>query len=115
MRRHLAWFVAAAVFGAFGGAVAAGLDETAVVAHLTAADHEVDEGYFSLGDRATVVVRPGSELHSWLAAHRGQRVRLMIGVTRDGLRTEPALRPGSGRGAGEISRRLKPSATAAVR
>ena len=108
MRRHLAWFVAAAVFGLFGGAVAAGLDEAAVVAHLTAADHEVEEGYFSLGDGTTVVARPGSELHRWLTSHRGQKVRLMIGVTRDGLNTEPALRPGSGRDTGEISRRLKP-------
>jgi ABC-type anion transport system duplicated permease subunit len=53
-------------------------DETTLVADLTAADHEVDEGYFALGQKTTVVAQPGSPLHAWLSSHRGQRVRVLI-------------------------------------
>jgi hypothetical protein len=53
-------------------------DETTLVADLTAADHEVDEGYFALGQKATLVAQPGSALHTWLSTHRGQRVRILI-------------------------------------
>jgi hypothetical protein len=53
-------------------------DETTLVADLTAADHEVDEGYFALGQKTTVIAQPGSALHSWLSSHRGQRVRILI-------------------------------------
>jgi hypothetical protein len=100
------WLVVAVVglvVGVLGGAAAAGLNAAAVVAQLTAADHEVDEGYFSLGDGATVIAKPGSELHRWLSDHRGQKVRLRVETTLDGLNTEPAMRPGSGRDSGAVS------------
>jgi hypothetical protein len=96
--------LAALVLGALGGAAAAGVDEAAVVAEVSAADHEVEEGYFTLGEGATVIARPGTELHRFLASHRGQRVRLAIGAARDGLNGDPALRPGTGRDSGQMSR-----------
>ena len=105
MRRLVVWCAAAMVLGVLGAAVAAGLDETTVVAHLTAADHEVDEGYFSIGDGTTVIARPGSDLHRWLTAHRGQKVRLVVETTRDGATDDPTLRPGLGRETGQVSRR----------
>jgi hypothetical protein len=104
MRRQVLWFVAAVLLGVLGGAAAAGLDETTIVAEVSAADHEVDEGYFTLGDGATVIAKPGSELHRFLTAHRGQKVRLAIEGTRDGISGDPSLRPGSGRDSGQISR-----------
>ncbi|MGH9313381.1 MAG: hypothetical protein ACRD09_11335 [Vicinamibacterales bacterium] len=55
-------------------------DETVVVAELTAADHEVEEGYFALGQKATLIAQPGTKFHGWLANHRGQRVRVLITV-----------------------------------
>lgn len=39
-------------------------DETVLTVQVSSADHEMEEGYFSLGDSATVMVRPGSELHA---------------------------------------------------
>ena len=105
MRRLVAWFAALILFGAISAAVAAGLDETTLVAELTAADHEADEGYFSIGEEATVVARPGTELHRWLSAHRGQKVRLVVETTLDGAAADPSLRPGSGRETGLTSRR----------
>jgi hypothetical protein len=51
-----------------------------VVADLTAADHEVEEGYFALGQKATLMAPPGSSLHGWLSTHRGQRVRVLITI-----------------------------------
>lgn len=110
MRRGLLVLVTVVglVAGLFGAAVAAGLNQAAVVAQLTAADHEVEEGYFTLGDGATVIVKPGSDLHAWLTAHRGQKVRLRVEATRDGLNSDPAMRPGIGRDSGEVSRQIRP-------
>jgi hypothetical protein len=107
MRHHMAWIAAAVLLGVLGGAAAASLDETTVVAEVSAADHEVEEGYFTLGEGATVIAKPGSELYRFLASHRGQKVRLVIGGTRDGLNGDPLLRPGGGRELGQISR-VKP-------
>jgi hypothetical protein len=107
--RRVSWVVVVVLgvsFGVLGAAVAAGLNEAAVVARLSAADHEADEGYFSLGDGVTVIAKPGSELHRWLSANRGQKVRLRVEATMDGLNTDPGMRPGSGRDSGAISRRI---------
>ena len=107
MRPQVAWFGAAVLFGVLGGAAAAGLDETTVTAQLSAADHEADEGYFTVGEGATLIAKPGSELHRWLAAHRGQKVRLVVEGARDGLSDpDPDQKPGIGRDTGAISWRL---------
>jgi hypothetical protein len=107
MRDRVKGYVLVALFaGGAGGAFAAGFDETSLIAMLTAADHEIEEGYFTLGDGTTVVARPGSELHQWLAAHRGRRVRLTLEATIDRTNAEPAMRPGTGRENGDVSWRI---------
>ena len=41
-------------------------DEAVVTVQVTSAEHEAEEGYFSLGDSTTVMVKPGTELYrSW--------------------------------------------------
>lgn len=105
MRRQGLWFIAVLLLG-LGAATAASLDEATVVAEVSAADHEAEEGYFTLGDGATMMVMPGSELHRFLASHRGQKVRLVIEAARDGVSGDPSLRPGNGRESGQISRVL---------
>ncbi|HSL23304.1 MAG TPA: hypothetical protein VK886_17375 [Vicinamibacterales bacterium] len=109
MRRQVMCLVAAVFFGVLGGAIAAGIDEATVIAELTAADHEADEGYFSVGEGTTVLARPGSDLHRWLATHRGQKVRLVIEAARDDSTPPPGARPGSGRDTGEVSLTLRPA------
>jgi hypothetical protein len=95
---------AAVLLVGLGAAAAASLDEATVVAEVSAADHEVEEGYFTLGDGATMVVKPGSELHRFLASHRGRKVRLVIEPARDGVQGDPSLRSGDGRDSGHIGR-----------
>lgn len=104
MRRQVAWIVAVGLLGIFGGAAAASLDEATVVAEVSAADHEVEEGYFTLGDGATIIAKPGSDLYRFLTSHRGQKVRLMVEGVKDGVSGDPSLKPGTGRDSGQISR-----------
>lgn len=58
-------------------------DETVLNVQVTSADHETDEGYFSLGEQATVMVKPGSELFKFLTRHRGQKVRIVLTQNED--------------------------------
>jgi hypothetical protein len=62
----------------FGLGRAADRDETAVTVQVSAAEHESQEGYFSLGPETTVIARPGSELHRFLTRHNGRKVRLSV-------------------------------------
>jgi hypothetical protein len=80
-RSKTAWLLLALLL--VGAGVATGYamaDETVVIAEITAADHEVEEGYFALGQKATLIAQPGTKLHGWLANHRGQRVRVLIAI-----------------------------------
>ncbi len=74
--------------------------EIARVAAVVAADHEVEEGYFSVGDGAEVVARPGSALHQWLSAHRDQKVRLLIQAIHEGDTPDPDNHHGLSRDTG---------------
>ena len=38
----------------------------------------MEEGYFSLGDSATVLVKPGSDLYRFLARQRGHQVKILL-------------------------------------
>jgi hypothetical protein len=60
------------------GVARAHIEGAAITAYVTSADHEVIDGYFSLGQDTTVVAKPGTDLHRWLSKHRGQRVRLTL-------------------------------------
>ena len=43
-----------------------------------ATDQEAQEGYFAIDNQTMLVVKPGSELHNYMRARVGQRVRLTI-------------------------------------
>lgn len=53
-------------------------DETTVTVAVSSADHEVEEGYFALGETATVMAKPGTDLHRFLVRHRGRKVKIVL-------------------------------------
>jgi hypothetical protein len=53
-------------------------DETVVTVQVSSADHEVQEGYFALGEQATVMVKPGSALYQFLSRQRGRKVKIVL-------------------------------------
>jgi hypothetical protein len=53
-------------------------DEAVVTVKVTSADHEVQEGYFSLGENTTVMVKPGSDLFRFLSRHRGSTITVTL-------------------------------------
>jgi hypothetical protein len=53
-------------------------DEASLTVQVSSADHEMEEGYFSLGDSATVMVKPGTELYRFLSRKRGHAVRITL-------------------------------------
>ena len=53
-------------------------DETIMTVKVTSADHELQEGYFSLGDSATVLAKPGSDLFRFLARQRDRTVTITL-------------------------------------
>lgn len=53
-------------------------DEATVTVQVSSADHELEEGYFSLGDAATVIAKPGSNLHRFLTRQRGRTVKIVL-------------------------------------
>jgi hypothetical protein len=73
-----AWIVLALVLAALSVGRAADRDETTVTVQVSAADHEIQEGYFTLGDSVTVMVKPGSDLYRFLARQRGRKVKILL-------------------------------------
>ena len=53
-------------------------DETVLTVQVSSADHELLEGYFTLGDSATVMARRGSALYDFLSRQRGRKVKLVL-------------------------------------
>lgn len=53
-------------------------DETTLTVQVSSADHEQAEGYFSLGENATVVAKPGSDLFRFLTRQRGHKVKIQL-------------------------------------
>ena len=53
-------------------------DEITLTAQVTSADHEQEEGYFSLGENATVLAKPGTELFRFLTRQRGHKVKIVL-------------------------------------
>lgn len=53
-------------------------DETSLTVKVSSAEHEVQEGYFSLGPDATLMAKPGSDLHRFLTRQNGQRIRVTL-------------------------------------
>jgi hypothetical protein len=75
------------VGGTFGWASTA--DETVLTVQVSSADHELQEGYFTLGTDVTVMVKPGSELYRFLNRQRGNKVKIVL--TEDAKRELSAI------------------------
>ena len=67
------------VAGSFAAGQAAGREDAALTVQVTSADHEVEEGYFSLGTDATLMVKPGTPLYRFLVRRRGEQVTITFG------------------------------------
>jgi len=72
------WLVVAAVLLGMSIGRAADNDEAVLTAKVTSADHETDEGYFSLGRDTTLLVKPGTDLHRFLARENGREVKITL-------------------------------------
>jgi hypothetical protein len=69
------------LLGALGIVSASERDETVVTVQVTSADHEIQEGYFSLGQDTTLVVKPGTDLHKFLSRQRGKKITITMTET----------------------------------
>ena len=73
-----AWLTLALLLVGLSVGRASDRDETALTVQVSSADHELVEGYFSLGENATVMVKPGSDLYQFLSRQRGHKVRIVL-------------------------------------
>jgi len=73
-----AWLTLALLLVGLSVGRASDRDETVLTVQVSSADHELVEGYFSLGENATVMVKPGSDLYRFLARQRGHKVKILL-------------------------------------
>ena len=73
-----AWMVVALLLLGLSIGRASDKDETVVTVQVNSADHELQEGYFALGEQATVMVKPGSALYQFLSRQRGRKVKIVL-------------------------------------
>ena len=73
-----AWMTLALILLGLSVGRASDRDEATLTVQVSSADHERDEGYFSLGENATLIVKPGSDLHRFLTRQRGRKVKLTL-------------------------------------
>jgi hypothetical protein len=73
-----AWMVLALLLVGLSVGRASDRDEAVLTVQVTSADHEVEEGYFSLGDNATLMVKPGTDLYRFLSRQRGHKVKVLL-------------------------------------
>ena len=66
----------------FGLGRASDRDETSLTVQVSSADHEQEEGYFSLGEDVTLLAKPGSDLFRFLTRQRGHKVKLLLQESR---------------------------------
>jgi hypothetical protein len=76
----IGWMVFAALLIGLSIGRAADRDEASVTAQVSSAEHETEEGYFSLGPETTVLAKPGSELQRFLSRQNGKKVRVTISL-----------------------------------
>ena len=74
--------VLALVLAGYGLGRASDKDEAVVTVTVTSADHELQEGYFSLGEGTTVMVKPGTDLFRFLARHRNRTITITLAESR---------------------------------
>ena len=60
------------------GVVVAAQQGFTVRGRIGATDQEAQEGYFAVDNQTMLVVKPGTEIHSYLRSRVGQRVRISI-------------------------------------
>jgi hypothetical protein len=75
MRRFL---VFVALIGILVSGLAVAQQGFTLSGRVGATDQEAQEGYFAIDNQTMIVVKPGSELHNYLRARVGQRVRVTI-------------------------------------
>jgi hypothetical protein len=73
-----AWLVIALLLVGASIGRALDKDETTITVDVSSADHELQEGYFALGEQATVMAKPGSDLFAFLSRHRGSKVKIVL-------------------------------------
>ena len=73
-----AWMVVALLLLGLSVGRASDTDETVVTVQVNSADHELQEGYFALGEQATVMVKPDSDLYKFLSRQRGRKVKIVL-------------------------------------
>lgn len=66
------------VVAAFAVGRASDRDEAVMTVQVSSADHELLEGYFTLGDSATVMAKKGSALYNFLSRQRGKKIKLVL-------------------------------------
>ncbi|MBI2829181.1 MAG: hypothetical protein HYX77_07930 [Acidobacteria bacterium] len=76
MRRYLALMALVGIL--LSGLALAAQQGFTLSGRLGATDQEAQEGYFAVDNQTMIVVRPGSDLHGYLRARVGQRVRVTI-------------------------------------
>ena len=74
----IAWLAIAMLLAGASLGRAFDTDETVLTVQVSSADHELQEGYFALGEQATVMVKPGSELFRFLSRQRGNHVKIVL-------------------------------------
>jgi hypothetical protein len=72
------WLILALLLVGFSVGRAFDRDETSLTVQVSSADHEQEEGYFSLGEHATVLVKPGSDLYRFLTRQRGRKIKIVF-------------------------------------
>jgi len=74
----IGWMVFAALLLGLSIGRAAEPNETTMTVQVSSAEHETEEGYFSLGKDTTLLAKPGTQLHRFLCNQNGKQVRITI-------------------------------------
>lgn len=74
----VAWLTLGLVLMALGIGRAFDRDEATLTVKVSSAEHETEEGYFSLGDSATVMAKPGTSLYQFLSRQRGHKIKIVL-------------------------------------
>jgi len=75
--RRLAIAVVLLMVG-LSGLVAAAQGGYSISGRLGATEQEAQEGYFAIDQQTMIVVKPGSDLHTYLKSRVGKRVRVSV-------------------------------------
>jgi hypothetical protein len=73
-----AWMVLALLLVGLSVGRASDEDEAILTVQVSSADHEIEEGYFSLGEQVTLMAKPGSDLHRFLGRQRGKKIKVVM-------------------------------------